>query len=39
MGFPFLLPASSIAVCDAISAIALYVYPHRLRGLQVFHIL
>ena len=39
MGFPFLLSASSIAVCDAILAIALYVYPHRLRGSQVFHIL
>ena len=30
MGFPFLLSAPSIAVCDAISVMALYVYPHRL---------
>ena len=42
MGFPFLLSAPlhpSIAVCDAISAMALYAYPHKLRGSQVFHIL
>ena len=41
MGFPFFIArfAPSIAVCDAISAMALYAYPHRLRGSQVFHIL